>query len=83
MLLTCVVAYLAIIQFGLRFELTQARYYFPAVNAAAVLLMLGLRTVIPIRWRTFGQGAIVAGLILMNVVIYSQYIVPYRLEGWL
>jgi 4-amino-4-deoxy-L-arabinose transferase-like glycosyltransferase len=83
MLSTCIVAYLAIIQFGLRFELTQARYYFPAVNAVAVLLMLGLRTLTPIRWRTFGQGAIVAGLILMNVVIYSQYVIPYRLEGWL
>jgi 4-amino-4-deoxy-L-arabinose transferase-like glycosyltransferase len=79
---TCVVAYLAIIQFGLRFELTQARYYFPAIDAVALLLMLGLRTVIPVRWHRYGQGIIVAALVLMNVVIFSQYVVPYRLEGW-
>ncbi|MEA2583720.1 MAG: hypothetical protein QOF33_1805 [Thermomicrobiales bacterium] len=83
LLLTAVVAYLAIIQFGLRFSLTQARYYFPAINALAVLLMLGLRTLIPPRWHRYGQAAVLAALIAMNVVIYSQYVVPYRLEGWI
>jgi 4-amino-4-deoxy-L-arabinose transferase-like glycosyltransferase len=80
--LTAVVSYLAIIQFGLRFALTQARYYFPAINAVAVLLMLGLRTLIPRGWHRFGQAAVLAALIVLNVVIYSQYVVPYRLEGW-
>ena len=32
--LTCIVAYLAVVQFGTSFALSQARYYFPAVNAA-------------------------------------------------
>lgn len=82
LLLTAVVSYLAIIQFGLRFALTQARYYFPAINAVAVLLMLGLRTLIPRGWHRYGQAAVLAALIVMNVVIYSQYVVPYRLEGW-
>jgi hypothetical protein len=82
LLLTAVVAYLAIIQFGLRFSLTQARYYFPAINAVAVLLMLGLRTLIPPAWHRYGQAAVLAALVVMNVVIYSQYVVPYRLEGW-
>ncbi|HEY7033858.1 MAG TPA: hypothetical protein VH482_21150 [Thermomicrobiales bacterium] len=82
LLLTVVVSYLAIIQFGLRFALTQARYYFPAINAVAVLLMLGLRTLIPHRWHRYGQAAVLAALVIMNVVIYTQYVVPYRLEGW-
>lgn len=82
LLVTSVVAYLAIIQFGLQFILTQARYYFPAINAVAVLLLLGVRTLIPVRWHRYGQVAVVAALILMNVLIYSQYVVPYRLEGW-
>jgi 4-amino-4-deoxy-L-arabinose transferase-like glycosyltransferase len=79
----CVVSYLAIVQFGLRFTLTQARYYFPAINAVALLLMLGLRTLLPLRWHRYGQAAIFAALIVMNVVIYTQYVVPYRLEGWI
>lgn len=83
LLLTCVVAYLAIIQFGLRFQLTQARYYFPAVNAIALLLMLGLRTLIPPAGRRYGQAAVLAALVVLNVIIYSQYVVPYRLDGWL
>src|SRR5262249_55963018 len=80
--LTVIVAYAAIIQFGLRFALTQARYFFPAVNAVAVLLMLGLRTLIPRAWHRYGQAAVLAALVVMNIVIYSQYVVPYRLEGW-
>ena len=82
LLATCVLAYFAIIQFGLRFTLTQARYYFPAINAVAILLMLGLRTLIPRRWHNYGQAAVLIALVVMNVMIYSQYVVPYRLEGW-
>jgi 4-amino-4-deoxy-L-arabinose transferase-like glycosyltransferase len=79
---TCVVAYLAIIQFGLQFALTQARYYFPAINAVALILMLGLRTLLPVDWRRYGQATVLAALVLMNIIIYTQYVVPYRLEGW-
>lgn len=77
MVVTCVIAYLAIIQFGTQFELTQARYYFPAINAAAVLLMLGLRTLIPRRYHPYGQAAVLAVLLLLNVMIFTQYVLPY------
>ncbi|MGH2535122.1 MAG: glycosyltransferase family 39 protein [Thermomicrobiales bacterium] len=77
MLTTAVVAYLAILEFGTRFELTQARYYFPAINAIALLLMLGLRTLIPRGVRHYGQAGVLVALLLMNVLIYTQYVIPY------
>jgi 4-amino-4-deoxy-L-arabinose transferase-like glycosyltransferase len=75
--IACVVAYLAIIQFGTSFALSQARYYFPIVNAAALLLMLGLRTLIPVRARPIGQGIVVAALIALNVTIITSYVLPF------
>ncbi|MGH2535121.1 MAG: ArnT family glycosyltransferase [Thermomicrobiales bacterium] len=77
LLATAVVAYLAVLEFGTRFSLTQARYYFPAINAVALLLMLGLRTLIPAKGRHYGQTGIVVALLLMNVLIYTQYVIPY------
>ncbi|MGH2557450.1 MAG: ArnT family glycosyltransferase [Thermomicrobiales bacterium] len=77
MLATAVVAYLAILEFGTRFELTQARYYFPAINAVALLLMLGLRALIPRGYRHYGQAGVLVALLLMNVLIYTQYVIPY------
>lgn len=74
---TCLVAYLAVVQFGTRFVLTQARYYFPAINAAALLVLLGLRTLIPLRYHTYGQAAAFAALVLLNVLIFTQYVVPH------
>jgi 4-amino-4-deoxy-L-arabinose transferase-like glycosyltransferase len=74
---SCVVAYLAIIQFGVTFSLTQARYFFPIVNAAAILLALGWRTLIPLRFHPYGQGAAVAAMVAMNIVIFSQFVIPY------
>jgi 4-amino-4-deoxy-L-arabinose transferase-like glycosyltransferase len=74
---SCVVAYLAIVQFGVTFSLTQARYFFPIVNAAAILLALGWRTLIPLRFHPYGQGAAVAAMIAMNVLIFSQFVIPY------
>ena len=78
---TSVVAYLAVVQFGVDFSLTQARYYFPVVNAAALLLMLGLRTLLPKRLHRIGQGAVVGALVVLTVVILSQYVLPYY-AGW-
>ena len=77
MVIACVVAYLAIIQFGTEFSLTQARYFFPVVNAVAILLALGLRTLIPIRYHPFGQGAVLAAMILLNTMVFTQYVIPY------
>jgi len=75
--LSAIAAYAAMLQFGTRFSLTQARYFFPAINAYAFLLMLGLRTLLPENWRRYGQAAVVAALVIMTVVIYSQYVIPY------
>jgi len=75
--LACLVAYLAVIQFGTQFALAQARYFFPVVNAAAILVMLGLRTLLPWRWRTAGQGVVLAALIALNVYISMAYVLPF------
>jgi len=77
LLLTCVAAYGGVLQFGLRFRLTQARYFFPAINAAALLLMLGLRALLPERALRYAPFALIAALILLNGVIYIQYVIPY------
>ena len=77
LLATCGVAYLAVVQFGLRFELTQARYYFPAMTAAALLLLLGLRTLIPRPYHRYAQGLFVAGMVVLNIVIFAQYVLPF------
>lgn len=77
MLATCLVAYYAILQFGTEFSLTQARYYFPAINAGTIILMFGLRAWFPVRWQPYVQTALFAGLILLNVIIFSQYVIPH------
>ncbi len=75
--LTCLLGYAAVIQFGLRFVLTQARYFFPMIPAAAVLLMIGLNAIIPARGRTYAQVIVVAALVALNIYIFSAYVVPY------
>lgn len=70
-------AYLAVVQFGTEFALTQARYFFPVVNAFAILVLVGLRTLIPVRLHPLAQGLIVFGLVSMNLIIYTQYVIPY------
>ena len=75
---TCVVGYLAVVQFGTTFALTQARYYFPVVTAAALLSMLGLRTLVPTAWRPVGRGIVVAALVALNVSLFVQYVLPFH-----
>ena len=77
LLLTCGAAYLAVVQFGTSFALAQARYYFPAVNAAAILAMLGLRTLVPTRVRPAGQGIMFGALVLLNIIIMAIYVLPF------
>jgi hypothetical protein len=79
---TCILAYFAILQFGTQFSLTQARYYFPAIVPAALLFMLGFRALIPRRGLGYGQVAIFASLVLLNVIIYSAYVIPYWASAW-
>jgi hypothetical protein len=74
---TCMLAYFAILQFGTTFSLTQARYYFPAVVPAAILLMLGYRSILPRRWLPYGQATVFLALVVLTVVIYSAYVLPY------
>ena len=63
--------------FGTVFLLAQARYYFPAINAAALLAMLGLRALVSPRWLGATQMVVIAGIIAINVVIYTSNVVPY------
>jgi 4-amino-4-deoxy-L-arabinose transferase-like glycosyltransferase len=77
LLLVCILAYLAVVQFGTRFALSQARYFFPAANAAALLSMLGLRTLVPRSLRPAGQGIVFAALVLLNVIIFAAYVLPF------
>jgi 4-amino-4-deoxy-L-arabinose transferase-like glycosyltransferase len=77
LLIAVVTAYLAVIQFGTQFALTQARYFFPVVNAFAILVLLGLRTLLPRPVRPIGSGLIVFGLAFMNLVVYTRYAIPY------
>jgi 4-amino-4-deoxy-L-arabinose transferase-like glycosyltransferase len=74
---TCILAYFAVLQFGTTFSLTQARYYFPAIVPATVLLMLGYRAIIPRQWLNQAQLVMFASLVILTVVIYSAYVVPY------
>ncbi len=73
----CVIAYLAVVQFGTVFLLAQARYYFPAINAAALLAMFGLRALVSPRWLGTTQALVVVGSLAINVVIYTSNVVPY------
>jgi 4-amino-4-deoxy-L-arabinose transferase-like glycosyltransferase len=74
---TCVISYLAVVQFGTRFTLAQARYYFPAVNAWALLTILGLRSWLPGHGYRVAQGALVLGLVALNIFIYTVHVVPF------
>ncbi len=81
-LLTGILGYAAVVQFGMKFVLTQARYFFPMVPPVAVLLMIGLYWLIPTRGRGYAQVAIVAAMIAFNLYLYSSYIVPYWYGGF-
>ncbi len=75
--ITCILAYGAILQFGTTFSLTQARYYFPAIVPAAILAMLGLRSLIPRRWLGYGQVGVFGALVVLTIIIYTSYVIPY------
>lgn len=76
--ITCVIGYVAVVQFGTSFSLTQARYFFPVATAAALLSMLGLRTLLPTAWRPLGRGVVVTAFIALNVTLFIQYVMPYH-----
>jgi hypothetical protein len=74
---TCIMSYYAILQFGTTFSLTQARYYFPAIVPAAILLMLGFRAMFPRTWLPYVQTVLFLAMIVLTLVIYSGYVIPY------
>ncbi|HET9661580.1 MAG TPA: glycosyltransferase family 39 protein [Thermomicrobiales bacterium] len=76
-LVAVVTAYLAVVQFGTEFALTQARYFFPIVNAFAILVLVGGRTLLPVRLQPIGRALIVCGLVFMNLIIYTRNVIPY------
>ena len=73
----CVIGYFSVLQFGLTFSLTQARYYFPMIVPAAILFMLGVRSWFPRRWLSYVGAVVFLGLVALNVIIYSAYVVPF------
>lgn len=79
--LTGVLGYAAVIQFGLTFWLTQARYFFPMAPPVIVLLMTGLAWVTPERARSYTQVGTIAVLLALNLYIYSAYVVPFWYTG--
>jgi 4-amino-4-deoxy-L-arabinose transferase-like glycosyltransferase len=77
----CIVSYYAVLQFGTTFSLTQARYYFPAIDAAAILLALGYRAITPTSWRPAVFAILLVAMAGLNFVIFSEYLIPYWQQG--
>lgn len=77
MIAACAIGYFSVLQFGLSFSLTQARYYFPMIVPAAILLMLGFRALVPTRFVRYVGAAIFLALVLLNVLIYTAWFLPY------
>ncbi len=77
MLAACALGYFSVLQFGLTFSLTQARYYFPMIVPAAILLMLGFRALVPARHVRVWGALLFLGLVVLNVLIYTAWFLPY------
>ena len=77
MVSACLVGYFSVLQFGLTFSLTQARYYFPMIVPAAILLMLGFRSLAPARYMRLWGAALFLGLVILNILIYTAWFLPY------
>jgi 4-amino-4-deoxy-L-arabinose transferase-like glycosyltransferase len=77
----CVLGYYSILQFGTTFALTQARYYFPMIVPGAILLMLGLRSWFPRPWLRYVGAAIFLGLVVLNLLIHAEHVIPFWNPG--
>ena len=71
------ISYAAMVEFGTTFALTQARYYFQAVGAVAIVIAYGLSVLVPRSWRPYASGVFLALMVTANLVIYTQYVIPY------
>jgi 4-amino-4-deoxy-L-arabinose transferase-like glycosyltransferase len=74
------VSYLALLQFGTEFQGTQARYAFPAVTSVAILVACGFRAWFPQRWLPGVAASIIFGLVVLNVAIYTNYVIPWVID---
>lgn len=77
MVAACAIGYFSVLQFGLSFSLTQARYYFPMIVPAAILLMLGYRSLVPARFVRYGGAFMFIALVVLNILIYTAWFLPY------
>jgi len=57
--------------------LPQGRFLFPAILAVSTLFMLGIRELIPRRYRHLGIIAVVGSLILLDLVSLVAFVIPY------
>lgn len=67
----------AVLYLGTVMWLTQARYAFPVAAATGVLLMLGLRALIPARYARPAAAIAIALFAAFNFVVLSQLVIPY------
>lgn len=67
----------AILYLGTVMWLTQARYAFPVAAASGTLLLLGLRALIPPRFRRQGAAVTIALFAAFNFLVMSQLVIPY------
>jgi len=71
------VSYAAMLQFGTTFSLTQARYFFQAVGAVAIVIAYGLSVLTPRPIRPYAAGIFLTFMIAINLLIYTQGVIPY------
>ncbi len=55
----------------------QGRSIYPVIVPIALLLMLGWRQVIPVRWRNFGLLAMTSALFLFDAMVLLDYAIPF------
>ncbi|MCO5218093.1 MAG: glycosyltransferase family 39 protein [Thermomicrobiales bacterium] len=77
MVFACALGYYSVLQFGLTFSLTQARYYFPMIVPAAILLMLGFRSLLPTYLVRAGAAVLFLMMVVLNILIYTGWVLPY------
>lgn len=72
--------YGAMLSYGLKGGITQARYVFPAAPAAAVLAMLALREVLSPRWRPPVAAVVFASALAFQIWLLVTLVIPYGLS---
>lgn len=73
----CGIFYLAMVYFGTRVAFTQMRYVFPVAPAASVLAAIGIRALIPERWRLTGAAGIVTCAMLFQMLVLTRLVLPH------